>query len=78
MQYTRQCFCGNSFGSLGKGEDSTCNKVCQDQEKNTCGGGWRNNVYLSNTGPKEARCACPSDRPIWDSEEFKCVAVCPQ
>ena len=45
-QYSRECFCCNGpYGKYGQADMSKCNKRCQDQEKNFCGGTWHQNVY---------------------------------
>ena len=45
-QYSRYCFCGDSYGSYGPaGSDSECNMACSGDSTIKCGGGWRNSVY---------------------------------
>ncbi len=48
LQYSRYCFCGNSYGRLGKADN--CNMACAGNSKETCGGGWANSVYKVTTG----------------------------
>ncbi len=45
VQYARQCFCGNSYGKLGKAPDKECSMPCDGDPKETCGGTYRNDVY---------------------------------
>jgi len=48
VQHFEHCFCGNEFGKHGISPDQAhCKDECRDQEKNICGGPWRNNVFLS-------------------------------
>lgn len=44
-QYGEQCFCGNSYGSLGRASDAECSTPCAGNSSQRCGGGWRNSVY---------------------------------
>jgi len=77
VQFSKYCFCGNTFNRHGTPNQDECNMYCEDQQKNICGGSWRNNVYFAISGPTEARCACPADKPIWDSSLEVCVEKCP-
>lgn len=43
VQFSFQCFCGNSYGS--QGASSNCNTACSGDSSQTCGGGYANNVY---------------------------------
>ena len=45
VQYSGQCFCGDSYGKYGQTPESDCNRPCLKNESETCGGVWRNNVY---------------------------------
>ena len=46
MQYARECWCDNNYGSLGQDVDETgCNMPCSGNSDQTCGGSWRNSVY---------------------------------
>jgi len=47
IQYTSECWCDDSFGSLGEAPLEQCNHNCRDNSGNKCGGPWRQNVYLS-------------------------------
>ena len=46
VQNEDECFCGNSFGRYGTGLPSTCTSLCKGNSAQTCGGQWRNEVYL--------------------------------
>jgi len=48
LQYSRYCFCGNSYGKLGKANN--CNMPCAGDKAQTCGGGWANSVYRVTSG----------------------------
>jgi len=39
------CFCGDSYGLYGKGNETDCNSNCGGNPSQICGGGWRNSVY---------------------------------
>ncbi|CAH1801631.1 unnamed protein product [Owenia fusiformis] len=39
------CFCGNDYGSRGKGDESHCNKPCPGDPNTMCGGHWKNSIY---------------------------------
>jgi hypothetical protein len=39
------CYCGRSYGRYGKVNDSECKEPCQGNNKQMCGGPWRNSVY---------------------------------
>ncbi len=43
VQYGSQCFCGNSYGKYGTATD--CNKACNGNSSETCGGSYANNIY---------------------------------
>ena len=59
IQYSSQCFCGNSFGKYGIAPDSDCSRSCQDTSgTKTCGGTSRNNIYLSTGLIVVNRCTC--------------------
>jgi hypothetical protein len=45
LQYGKQCWAGNEYGTYGKAADKDCNMACKDDEKITCGGGWRQSIY---------------------------------
>uniref|UniRef100_A0A1I8GNZ2 WSC domain-containing protein n=2 Tax=Macrostomum lignano TaxID=282301 RepID=A0A1I8GNZ2_9PLAT len=53
VQVGLQCFCGNSYGSQGKGNEGDCKRECTGNPLQTCGGPNRNSVfYLSYTNFK--------------------------
>jgi hypothetical protein len=39
------CHCGRSYGRYGRVDDSECKTPCQGNDKQMCGGSWRNSVY---------------------------------
>ncbi len=43
VQYSSQCFCGNSYGKYGKAVN--CNMRCNGDKSKICGGTWANSVY---------------------------------
>ncbi|HEY8077055.1 MAG TPA: WSC domain-containing protein [Labilithrix sp.] len=45
VQFTNQCFCGDSYGRFGKAPIEECNAVCAGDAQQRCGGTWRNTVY---------------------------------
>uniref|UniRef100_A0A1I8G6Z3 WSC domain-containing protein n=1 Tax=Macrostomum lignano TaxID=282301 RepID=A0A1I8G6Z3_9PLAT len=45
VQNNFDCYCGNSYGSLGKDLESNCNKPCAGDATKICGGSNRNSVY---------------------------------
>ena len=45
-QYASHCFCDNRHGSLGEAPESDCNMACRGDASATCGGPWRNSVYV--------------------------------
>ena len=48
VQYSFQCFCGDSFGAYGLAESfSKCDYKCRDKNENICGGKWHQNIFLS-------------------------------
>lgn len=44
-QFSKQCFCGNSYGRYGKAPYRECNMSCSGDVRQKCGGSWRNSVY---------------------------------
>ena len=47
VQYGNECFCSNSYGSMGKGSESDCNSSnskCSGNSSQICGGRERNSV----------------------------------
>jgi hypothetical protein len=47
LQDGHACFCGNSYGSMGKGAEKDCNAACQGNASEVCGGADRNSVYAA-------------------------------
>ena len=51
MQWSNECFCGNVLDNdtaidvYGAAMEPDCNMACSGDAAQTCGGGWRNNVY---------------------------------
>ncbi|WP_456324772.1 PAN domain-containing protein [Desulfonauticus submarinus] len=46
VQYSTQCFCGNSYGKYGPANN--CNMKCSGDSDKICGGFWANSVYKTN------------------------------
>jgi hypothetical protein len=50
LQYSYQCYCGNTYGRFGEAKSSIeCNSRCKLNPKQTCGGAWHNSVYKIQT-----------------------------
>jgi len=49
LQDGRQCFIGNTIG-YQKVSDAECDKPCNGNASEKCGGAWRNSIYLASTG----------------------------
>jgi len=49
-QFSKQCFCGNTFGRYGKAPSGECKYKCSGNQKQNCGGYWRNSVYAVRGG----------------------------
>ena len=48
VQYTNQCFCGNTPPPWSViRPDNECNKICPGNPNQKCGGRWRMNVYTT-------------------------------
>lgn len=45
-QYSKWCFCGNSYAD--NGEAKNCNMACSGDNSQTCGGAWANSVYRTS------------------------------
>merc|ERR1711931_39650 len=45
VQYSTQCFCGNTLHHLVKKPESECNVICPGDSSQKCGGTWRQNLY---------------------------------
>lgn len=46
VQYSKWCFCGNSYAD--RGEAKNCNMACSGDRGKTCGGAWANSVYRTS------------------------------
>jgi hypothetical protein len=49
LQYSFQCFCGNSYGNFGKLNETQCNTPCSGGSDKFCGGSWKNSIYIINS-----------------------------
>jgi len=49
VQYSYQCFCGNSYGKAGT--STSCTMSCNGNSNQTCGGPYANNIYTSRVAP---------------------------
>ena len=51
MEYSTQCFCGNSItnGGVLANADTDCNTACSGNNKEECGGGNRMSIYARGT-----------------------------
>uniref|UniRef100_A0A1I8HTR8 WSC domain-containing protein n=1 Tax=Macrostomum lignano TaxID=282301 RepID=A0A1I8HTR8_9PLAT len=47
VQYSNQCWCGNSYGRYGKVAESYCNLKCTGHKDQICGGALYNHIYES-------------------------------
>jgi len=47
LQDGYQCFCGNTYGSLGAAPAADCNTPCNGDSLEICGGGWRNSIFMA-------------------------------
>jgi len=45
LQYGKECYADNTYGTLGKATDADCYKRCGPADMSYCGGDWRNSVY---------------------------------
>ena len=45
VEHSTSCFCGNSYGKYEKKPDSDCGEKCGGDPNETCGGGWRIELY---------------------------------
>jgi len=55
VQYTNQCFCGDTLHHLVKKPENECNAECPGDSSKKCGGTWRQNLY--KTSPE----TCPEE-----------------
>ncbi len=65
LQYSKQCFCGNRYGTFGK--SSACNMVCSNDPTSICGGFWANSIYevgsdRGNTEAAQPKSSIKSDK----------------
>jgi len=49
LQYGKECWCGNTYGSFGKAAESDCNMACAGDSTETCGAGARNSIFTSQS-----------------------------
>jgi len=47
IQYTDECRCDDEFGKYGEAPIEACDRDCNDDSGNKCGGSWRQNIYLA-------------------------------
>jgi len=59
LQSGSECYCGDSYGKYGKVEDRFCDKPCQGNNKQRCGGNWRNTIL--KVGDKPVVIGCFAD-----------------
>ena len=47
VQFGNECYCGNSYGSLGTAASAgrSCNMACPGATGTTCGGNQTNDIY---------------------------------
>ena len=45
LQFSKACFCGNSYGTYGSAPESQCSMSCAQDPSSKCGAGWRNSLY---------------------------------
>ena len=46
VQYSSQCFCGNTYGKYGKSQkENECSYKCSGDKNEICGGYYRNSIY---------------------------------
>jgi hypothetical protein len=45
LQYSGECWGGQTYGKYGKRPDSECNMTCKKDPSRKCGAGWRNSIY---------------------------------
>ncbi|PRP85870.1 hypothetical protein PROFUN_06144 [Planoprotostelium fungivorum] len=53
VQYSTQCFCGNTYGTYGIAAETDCNMNCTNGETR-CGGSYRNSIYSTGANPTTA------------------------
>ncbi|XP_076074233.1 xylosyltransferase 1-like [Mytilus galloprovincialis] len=52
LQYMKECWCGDRFGSHGKVDTSLCNNQCPGDPSKPCGGYQANSIYTTGLGAK--------------------------
>ncbi len=52
VQYSYQCFCGNSYGKYGRADN--CDMRCSGNSHKICGGSWANSVYSTGISASSA------------------------
>ncbi|XP_064639668.1 xylosyltransferase oxt-like [Lineus longissimus] len=52
VQYGKECWCGNTFGKVGKVMDTACDSKCPGDEKSFCGGYLAQNIYATGVHAK--------------------------
>ncbi len=67
VQYSTQCFCGNSYGKYGRA--TNCNMKCGGNPYQICGGFWSNSVYSTSLKPRRGF-EYNIDRPGLDYKSF--------
>ena len=50
LQDGNKCFCGRKYGKYGQAKDEMCNKRCQGNEDENCGGTESNMIYFYGIG----------------------------
>jgi len=73
VQYSKFCFCGNSYGKYGVADN--CNMACSGDQNQICGGSWANSVYSlylpqSNQSSDSNSIEYGIDRPGSDYKNF--------
>eukprot|EP01064_Diplonema_japonicum_P030264 TRINITY_DN50_c0_g1_i4.p1 TRINITY_DN50_c0_g1~~TRINITY_DN50_c0_g1_i4.p1 ORF type:complete len:1177 (+),score=258.27 TRINITY_DN50_c0_g1_i4:61-3591(+) len=54
LQYGKQCWCGDDLSTSTRTVMSQCDDPCSGDSTQTCGGGWRNQVYsVSPVAPRD-------------------------
>ncbi|XP_074659526.1 xylosyltransferase oxt-like [Tubulanus polymorphus] len=49
LQYSYECFCGDSYGKHGPLKESSCSSYCRGNADEMCGGVWANSIYSLKT-----------------------------
>jgi hypothetical protein len=47
LQYSGECWAGNTVGKYGDAPDGECNRKCKKEPAMNCGGSWRNSVWFT-------------------------------